>query len=176
MRGTQHWRPHWKCWLRSIESAPPNQAGTTRGPGQTRIVARGDQHVNQGLSLGGDQRTVAFFHGEDWIFRHAYRRETVAKESLPCRTRPWTSLCAGPKVRLVIGQKGNWLYRRNTSKTMALYPLLGPGEEASFQINLTPRLQRADTDFPHGRPAAGPLMVRVTGWNIEPLSLSWEEL
>lgn len=53
-------------------------------------------------------------------------------------------------------------------------PLLAPGEEVAITVTLRPRHERADTDFPRGRPAGGPLLLRVAGWNVTPLTLTWE--
>lgn len=55
------------------------------------------------------------------------------------------------------------------------YPLLAPGETAVTDVTLMPRLERADTDCPGGRPVpGGPVQIQVTGWNVAPRRIEWE--
>ena len=106
----------------------------------------------------------------------------------------FASLRSLPQAALTARQEGDRLILKNDGPVCAFFPaididdpryyfmlsdngpLLAPGEEASIRLTLTPRRQRADTDFPHGRPAPeGKVEVQVTGWNTPPLTLIWEE-
>jgi beta-mannosidase len=97
------------------------------------------------------------------------------------------------EVQLNARQEGNRLILRNEGGIYALFPtvdvddpryychlsdngpLLAPGEETAITITLTARTERADTDFPQGRPGPeGTVRVRVQGWNTEPVALDWE--
>jgi beta-mannosidase len=103
------------------------------------------------------------------------------------------SLMGLPQARLSVRREGDQIVLRNDGPVYAFfpavdiddarwywhlsdnYPLLAPGEECAITLTLTPRLERADTDFPHGRPVPdGPLSIRVGGWNTAGQTLTWE--
>jgi beta-mannosidase len=103
------------------------------------------------------------------------------------------SLMGLPQAQVSVRREGDRIILRNDGPVYAFfpaididdarwywhlsenYPLLAPGEEAAIALSLTPRHDRADTDFPQGRPVpAGPLTVRVGGWNTANLTLTWE--